>query len=226
MQIDTFTATTIDNIIAPEDNTFFVNNSSSTLLQFREKIRQKYDAILVGANTIKKDNPTLLNKRNFNYRVIIDLCQSFTFEEKIFLVSPERTILLTPIKFKHTEYTKNLFLKGVNVIFFDNSKGLENAIVDLKKYNISNLLVEGGGRTINCFLNAGLINSIQIVLFPNVEIKGTRLFDSLNFKHRLSVSQIKVIDDSYIFIEYLIKNKNPKSINCLVNNKGNDKVIL
>ena len=61
--MDIFTATSLNNKIMINDEKYrFKELSTSEILKFRDKIRNKYKAIIVGADTIKKDNSILLNK--------------------------------------------------------------------------------------------------------------------------------------------------------------------
>ena len=74
--MDIFTAVSLNNKIMTNDNKYdFKVFSTSEILKFRDEIRNKYKAIMVGANTIKQDNPTLLNKDKSNKRIIIDKYQ-------------------------------------------------------------------------------------------------------------------------------------------------------
>ena len=65
--IDTFCAASLNNMIYyPLDKNVFIDYSSNELLKFRNEVRNFYENIIVGANTIKNDNPTLLNENQTN----------------------------------------------------------------------------------------------------------------------------------------------------------------
>lgn len=68
--MDIFTAVSLNNKIISKNNEIdFKSISTKKLLEFREKIRNNYNTIIVGANTVKQDNPKLLNKKRIIYEL-------------------------------------------------------------------------------------------------------------------------------------------------------------
>jgi riboflavin biosynthesis pyrimidine reductase len=137
MRIDSFTAVTLNSICAPTDSSFFMKHSSADLLEFRDKLRLGYDAIIVGANTIIKDNPALLNKSMSNVRIVIDDYQNLSLQERIFTRCPERTIVITPFRLCETHYIKRLVTIGVNVVTVEDTKNLAAIVAALEEMGIS-----------------------------------------------------------------------------------------
>jgi len=201
MRIDSFTAVTLNSICAPTDGSFFMKHSSADLLGFRDKLRLGYDAIIVGANTIIKDNPTLLNKSRSNFRIVIDEYQNLSLQERIFTSCPERTIVITPFRLCETHYIKRLATIGVNVVTVDDTKNLVAIVAVLEKKGISKLLIEGGYTTINNFLRSGLLDSLQVVIFPSIVSKGGALFDITSNVY-LELDCCECIAEKYIYLKY------------------------
>ena len=96
MRIDTFTALSLNGIIGEKrgSSRIFTKLSSKKILKFRKKIRNQYNAILIGVNTLKRDNPILLNSKLSNYRLVIDKYYNLSLNLKIFKNRPENTIIV------------------------------------------------------------------------------------------------------------------------------------
>ena len=107
---DVFVALSINSKIFHFDNpNIFKLLTSKELVDIRNSIRGEYGTIIVGANTIKNDNPTLLNLNKNNIRIVIDKYGDLNLKSKIFCESPELTnvILLT----ENMDYEKKLRIK-------------------------------------------------------------------------------------------------------------------
>lgn len=115
------------------------------------KQRAQEQAILIGTNTVSKDNPSLntrLWKGNNCIRIILDLklrtpSQSHAFDKS------QPTIVITCKK----EHPKN----GTNLIFevLEDIKCLATQICDiLHKHQIQSLIIEGGQQTLQTFIDS------------------------------------------------------------------------
>ena len=102
------------------DNNFpsiFNYFSDEYILELRKKIRNEYKIIIVGANTIKIDNPNLLNSKKNNIRLVIDKYADINLNSNIFQNEPKLTYVL--LLKNNKDYIKKLRKKGVNVILFE-----------------------------------------------------------------------------------------------------------
>jgi diaminohydroxyphosphoribosylaminopyrimidine deaminase/5-amino-6-(5-phosphoribosylamino)uracil reductase len=148
------------------------------------ELRSKVDAILIGENTVLKDNPKLTsrieNGRN-PLRVIIAAKKLSpelnVFADKNFLVATTDSKLFFNKKFEG----KVIELKG------------ENNLVDLKKLievlgekNISSLLVEGGSGIFTSFIKEKLAD--KLLLFISPKILGN---DSIPVFGSLEIKEVK-----------------------------------
>ena len=137
-------------------------------------LRNSVDAILVGANTALKDNPSL-NVRCENLPIIRQALKfvlggnNLSIDSNIFTISPEKTYIICENK---SEYANSSILqaRGVNFIYI---KKLENGDFDLHELlskmadlSVTSLLVEGGGYTLAKFLQADLINKFYCYMAP------------------------------------------------------------
>lgn len=159
-------ATTLDGKIASKtfDSKWITSEKAR---RFSHQLRSEHDAIMVGGNTVRKDNPTLncriAGLEEFSpKRIIISQNINFDLSQNIFQnVTANPTIVLTYEKNK--DATLELEKKGVKIIFCDEINGkidLKLALKQLNKFGINNLLVEGGANLITQFIEQKLFDEI------------------------------------------------------------------
>ena len=154
-------ASTLDGFIAePNGHSKWITNKKSR--DSVHKLRSTCDAILVGSNTIKKDDPSLTSHGYGN-------------DPKIIVFGSKNEI-----------NNKYKILEG-NPIFFDIKKSgnsyKENIIYvlnDLYKKSYQSILVEGGGKTFSSFLESDLYDEINIYYAPKFIGSGFPLFTGDN----------------------------------------------
>ena len=197
--MDIFTAVSLNNKIMTNDNKYdFKVFSTSEILKFRDEIRNKYKAIMVGANTIKQDNPTLLNKDKSNKRIIIDKYQDLSMDLKIFKIEPSKTYIIVSEEKK--EYKKQIEEKGANYIICK----CENEICDeINKISEGKVLIEGGAKIIKKFLKLGAVEKISIIQFPVLYSNDALgMFDYIENNYKLNLYESKIIDNQFVYSEY------------------------
>lgn len=197
--MDIFTAVSLNNKIMTNDKKYdFKEFSTSEILRLRDEIRNKYKAIIVGANTIKQDNPTLLNKNRSNKRIIIDKYQDLSMDSKIFNVEPSKTYIIVSKEKK--EYKKQIEEKGANYIIYKS----ENEICDeINKIGEGKVLLEGGAKIIKKFLELGEIEKISIIQFPILYSNDALgMFDYIEKNYRLNLYESEIIDNQFVYSEY------------------------
>lgn len=123
----------------PKESRFI---TSATARRDARKLRAQVDAIVVGAETIRADNPRLNVRgvRGARQPLIVVLTRSGKLPKnsKIFR---ERTAIYR-------------------------GKSLENVLVDLGRKEITSVLIEGGGEILGQALDARLIDKVQIYYGP------------------------------------------------------------
>lgn len=142
--------------------------SNNITRQFTHKMRSENQSILVGANTVLLDNPTL-TVRNWSgktpIRIGIDR-QGQIPDDFHLLDGSVSTIIFTekdqPDK-PHVEFVK---------IDFD-SNCIQTILTKIYERNIHSVLVEGGPTILNSFLEAGLWDE------ANVEVSPQRIFEGV-----------------------------------------------
>ena len=153
-------------------NSHYINDKNS--ISYLHSLRSICDAVVVGVNTIKKDNPLLTTraiKGSNPQRIIIDPSLKLTNKYQIFKDG------LSNIIFTHSNIKKNL----------NNTKILklpERNFTNLIYQHINNLgfkfvLVEGGSKTISKFLENKLLDIMQFIIAPTIIGSG---INSINIK--------------------------------------------
>jgi diaminohydroxyphosphoribosylaminopyrimidine deaminase/5-amino-6-(5-phosphoribosylamino)uracil reductase len=168
-------ASTIDGRIATStgDSKWITNEISRAYVH---KLRHETDAILIGAGTLKSDDPSLTARINgFDakdpVRVILDPDLVIDKNAKVIKQkSDAQTIIVTS---KSTSDLKKSALEkaGATIIEipFENSFFDLNILLEkLGKMGILSLLVEGGSTVIHSFLNDKLINKAYFFIAPTI----------------------------------------------------------
>lgn len=163
-------ATSLDGKIATKNfQSKWITSENSR--KFGNFLRSKNQAILVGANTVRIDNPSLdcriLGLEEYSPKKII-ICKNldFTFDENIFTKNPQiATIILCPASQKnHPNLAKFLQKNPQNLAIFcetiDDKIDLENALKKLNEIGINSILIEGGSSIITQFLHKNLIDEL------------------------------------------------------------------
>ncbi len=164
-------ARTKDGFIAPLNKTknakkiFWISNPLS--VQKVHKLRSTEDGILVGINTILKDDPSLtLRKWNGKHpkRYVIDPNLKIDDKSKVIKDKHPLTIINSHKNFKtkNKKWIKCNFNKTLNVLKI------------LYKENIQSVIIEGGTKTIQHFIDENLWDEAQVFTGAKKIIKGIK----------------------------------------------------
>ena len=163
----------IDGRIALNNgNSHYINNPKSII--YLHCLRSISDAIIVGSNTIKKDDPLLTTRKikgTNPKRIIIDGSLSLNNKYKIFNDGNENIIF--------TKSDKNIRLNNSTIIRLKEKNFTKNLITQIKKLKYKNILVEGGSKTISELINNKYIDILQFMIAPILIGSG---INSLNLK--------------------------------------------
>ena len=174
------TALSIDGCIDDTSNERLILSNEA---DFREvdELRAECDAILVGANTLRNDNPSLrihstdlIERRKKKDRdlVRVSITKSGNLSSDLKFFRDDNYILYCP-----EELSKALSstLKGVRS-YQDGSAA--TILRDLKKQGIEKLMIEGGAKINTFFLESGLVNELRLAIAPFIvgDPKAPHLF--------------------------------------------------
>ncbi|WP_342268903.1 bifunctional diaminohydroxyphosphoribosylaminopyrimidine deaminase/5-amino-6-(5-phosphoribosylamino)uracil reductase RibD [Spiroplasma endosymbiont of Aspidapion aeneum] len=178
--------------------------------EFVKKERDKYMAIMVGTNTIIKDDPTLFGKYKNPIRIIIDRELKISIESNVYQTADvAKNILVTSVKMYNSFILNNLSPLVSQIIFVNennNKLNIEEALVKLKKIGIVSIYVEGGAELHWSLLEKNLCNRIQFIIAPLIiggkQAKctvGGKGVDSLLDSFQLSNIKIRRLNNEIIY---------------------------
>ena len=139
--------------------------------RYTHKLRKFYDAILVGINTVIKDNPQLNNpySKKQPLKIIVDSGLRIPLRAKI-LNDPLGVIIATNPKSFSSKYNL-LKKKGVRISVIPNKNrkvNLKSLFKKLAKMQITNILVEGGGKIVGSLFDQKLVDKVMFVIAPKI----------------------------------------------------------
>ncbi|MCK4648977.1 bifunctional diaminohydroxyphosphoribosylaminopyrimidine deaminase/5-amino-6-(5-phosphoribosylamino)uracil reductase RibD [bacterium] len=168
------TAMSLDGKIATKtgDSKWITNESSR---KYVHKLRSEVDAVLVGIETVLKDDPLLTIRcpkskvQSQPVRVVVDSRARIPLGAKI-LNRAAPTIVATT-KLASRKKIEALKKKGAKVLIIKNKNrkvDLRELLKRLGELEITSLLVEGGGRINASFLKNGLVDKVLFFIAPKI----------------------------------------------------------
>ena len=179
-----------DGFIAPknQNGSFWITSHESKKLV--HKWRAEEDAILVGRITAEKDNPYLTVrevKGDSPIRIVIDKNLKLSKNLNVFN-SESETIIFNEIK--SDNQSDNNYIK----IEFNN---LINSILEgLHKQNIQSLIIEGGTKTLQSFIDKNLWDEARIFTTDmKIEngVKSPIINGEISFEKQIDTDSLKII---------------------------------
>jgi diaminohydroxyphosphoribosylaminopyrimidine deaminase/5-amino-6-(5-phosphoribosylamino)uracil reductase len=161
-------AESIDGFIAPKNQTvpFWITSNESKKLV--HQWRSEEDAILVGRITAEKDNPSLTVREaegNNPIRIVIDKDLKLSTDLNLFNTEAN-TLIFNSIK--SDEKDTNKFIK----IDFNNL--IESILQELYKQNIQSVIIEGGSKTLQSFIDTNMWDEARIFTTNKILSKGVK----------------------------------------------------
>ncbi|MBL8921677.1 MAG: bifunctional diaminohydroxyphosphoribosylaminopyrimidine deaminase/5-amino-6-(5-phosphoribosylamino)uracil reductase RibD [Myxococcaceae bacterium] len=136
------------------------------------ELRDRVDAIVVGAGTVVADNPRLttrLPNGRDAMRVVIDPSLRTKPTAKVY--APGAPVVVVTSQATSPNRQQRFSQRGVQVLVVPSRSGvleLEVALRALAKQGVLHVLVEGGARTTSLFLRAGLCDELVLFLAPTL----------------------------------------------------------
>ncbi len=138
------------------------------------KLRNEVDAILVGAGTVVKDNPSLttrLGKRKGRnpVRVVLDPECKIPLSAKVFANCREETVIYASRTGLPLPRKKSLSQKKVLVLNFDcrnNEIPLQQLMLELGRQGITSVLIEGGSQVNASALRENIVDKVMLFMAP------------------------------------------------------------
>lgn len=143
---------------------------------YAHRIRGRVDAIVAGVTTVQRDDPLLTCRHGrpsrVATRVVIDPECRMPRKSQLLRTAREiPTIVCIDVAFSRSPRAAYLQRQGVEVIGVARGRaGLDlGALLEtLGRRGMSNVMVEGGGRTLGCFLDQGLADEAVVFVAPRL----------------------------------------------------------
>lgn len=142
--------------------------------RYAHALRGKVDAVMVGFNTVKKDDPLLITKtsaRKQPARIIIDTYLKTPLDARIFSHIRSSPVMIATTK-KTTMAKRRLYEdKGAKLLFAKSKNrkiDLKDLFKTLGKMELTHVLVEGGGELIASLLEEKLVDQVLFFIAPKI----------------------------------------------------------
>jgi len=191
--------------------------TSKQTRQHARQLRDQFDAIMVGINTVLKDNPRLngVKKKNLK-KIILDSSLRVSPKATIFSSGKASDCFVVTTGKASKAKIKLLEKKGVNVLIVPQSREkilLKWLLKELAEQDITSVLIEGGANVIGSALKEKVVDKMHIYIAPKIFGDSNALNSIIGLNVRNIKQSLKLYDVSLkqltedIFVEgYVHRN--------------------
>lgn len=212
-------AMTLDGKIATATGqSKWITNETSRAYGY--KLRDIYDGIMVGINTVIEDNPMLTARVDGGknpIRIVVDSSLKIDINANVVQDKSAKTIIATTDKADKDKFLK-LQAQDVDVIVVDKDKNdkvdIEKLLDILGQQNICSILVEGGATLSGSFVAKKLVDKVYFFIAPKIiggkeaktPVAGTGI---LNLQEALALKDIQIekLEEDILIIGRVDKDK-------------------
>lgn len=212
-------AMTLDGKIATATGqSKWITNETSRAYGY--KLRDIYDGIMVGINTVIEDNPMLTARVDGGknpIRIVVDSSLKIDINANVVQDKSAKTIIATTDKADKDKFLK-LQAQDVDVIVVDKDANdkvdIEKLLDILGQKNICSILVEGGATLSGSFVAKKLVDKVYFFIAPKIiggkeaktPVAGTGI---LNLQEALALKDIQIekLEEDILIIGRVDKDK-------------------
>jgi len=160
-------------------------------------LRNDVDAVMVGINTVIRDDPLLdsrLVKGKNPIKIIVDSNLKISERSKV-LKDPSKVVIATTKKAPKNKIEK-LQQKGVRILILKPKKGLvdlKELVKELGKSDIASVMVEGGAELSGNAIKEGIVDRVLIFTAPKIIGNGLGAIKNLGIKKINNAIKLKNI---------------------------------
>lgn len=184
--------------------------------KFSHELRGMCDAIMVGINTVLKDDPSL-NVRAGRYphspaRIIVDSKLRISQSAKVLSKDLENiAIIATTDSYDREKFEILSKMENVRIVIVKDKNGrvdLRDLLEKLKEFNISSILLEGGGSLNASILKENLVDKFYFFIAPKIiGADGISAIGRMGIEKIDEVLNLKDVEVSKISTDILIKGR-------------------
>jgi diaminohydroxyphosphoribosylaminopyrimidine deaminase/5-amino-6-(5-phosphoribosylamino)uracil reductase len=142
--------------------------------EYVHHLRNRYSSILVGLNTVMKDNPELTARLEGSetrnpVRIIMDSKGKIPPDARVLDIDNNKRTIIAATEDMEQEKRRYLENKGAEIIITDKKAGKVNVgqlMEELGKKGIDSILIEGGGTVAAAFIEEGLVDKVAFFIAP------------------------------------------------------------
>ncbi len=186
----------------------WITNEKTRL--FSRKLRGEYQAVLVGINTVMRDNPHLgvrSSKRRDPIRIILDSNLQIPLNSQVLR---DNNVLIATTACTPKNKVELLKGRGIPILTFESENiPLKELLLALRKREVISILVEGGGSVLGSFLDERLADKVYAFQAPlliggekAVTAIGGEGISTITEAARLKNVTFKRLDDNWLTIGY------------------------
>ena len=161
--------------------------SSPASLRLAHRLRREHDAILIGIETVIKDDPRLtvrLVGGNDPLRVIVDSRLRIPLTARVLKGEAARHTLIATTESADRKRRKGIESLGAEVLMLPpevnrSTVNLAALLEELHRRGVASVLVEGGAGIITSLIAARMVDRMVIVIAPKILGKGTEAVGEL-----------------------------------------------
>ena len=160
--------------------------TSTEARKYVHQIRNEVDAVMVGINTILRDDP-LLDSRLVSgknpMKIIVDSSLKISEKAKV-LADPTKVIIATTKKASKNK-VDSLHQKGVTILTLKPKQGLvdlKELVKEVGKSQIASIMIEGGAELSGNAIKEGIVDKVLIFAAPKLIGNGLQPIKNLGIK--------------------------------------------
>lgn len=140
---------------------------------FAHRMRCNFDAIMVGINTVLRDDPKLdawFSKKH-PIKIVVDSQLSMPQEANIFSGKSQVIIVTLPARLGQETENRKILAQKAKILEVKEKGGqvnLKDMMKKLARLEITNILVEGGGTLIGSLFDEGLVDKALFFISPKI----------------------------------------------------------
>jgi diaminohydroxyphosphoribosylaminopyrimidine deaminase/5-amino-6-(5-phosphoribosylamino)uracil reductase len=174
--------------------------SSPASLKLAHQLRSENDAVMVGAGTVRADNPALtvrLVKGRNPYRIIVVGLRSLPAGSQVVKMNHDLRTILAAVPSIAKKIVRDSKLNGLTIWDIRADRSGRPDPVDLMDkaaaFGLQSILVEGGSALATSLLRAGLVDKIILVIAPKLIGEGKPFIGDLGIRKLSKAIRLKSV---------------------------------